>query len=75
VEYGQFVSTLRDPIDRSIAYDFQKSTLNKAISEEFFNILVNESMKIPTRIWKEVFDGLLKTDFTAELKNMKKQPC
>jgi non-heme chloroperoxidase len=72
VEYGQFVSTLRDPIDRSIAYDFQKSTLNKAISEEFFNILVNESMKIPARIWKEVFDGLLKTDFTAELKNMKK---
>jgi pimeloyl-ACP methyl ester carboxylesterase len=62
------VSALADPIAPGLARDFQVSTLARAIPAEFLDVMVNESLTVPARVWRELFKGLLETpDFSREL--------
>lgn len=61
------VAALTDPIDRSIAVEFQASTLAHPVAPEFFETVVDESLKVPARVWRAAFAGLLEDDFTSEL--------
>ena len=61
------VSKLQDPIDPSFALDFQKSTLYRAVPETFRDTAVQESLKVPARVWKAAFKGFLEADFSDEL--------
>ncbi len=63
------LSTLSDPIDPGFAREFQTSTLAHDIPPERLDTLVNESLKVPARIWRATFRGFLDTpDFSHELK-------
>lgn len=64
------VSALTDPIERSIAVEFQASTLAHPVAPEFFETVVNESLKVPARVWRAAFAGLLEDDFTSELSDV-----
>jgi len=66
------VLKLTDPVDRSFVTEFQKSCIAKPIPEKSFNIYVNESLKLPARIWKSVLTELLPVDYTTELKKINK---
>ena len=61
------VSTLADPIDRSVAVDFQASTLARPVPPAFFDMVVRESLKVPARVWRDAFAGLLKVDHADRL--------
>jgi pimeloyl-ACP methyl ester carboxylesterase len=61
------VSRLEDPIDPSFALDFQKSTLYQAVPDAFLATAVQESLKVPARVWKATFKGFLESDFWNEL--------
>ena len=61
------VSGLEDPIDRSVAQEFQESTLAGLISPSFFEVAVAESLKVPARVWRDLFAGLLDDDHVARL--------
>jgi non-heme chloroperoxidase len=61
------VSGLEDPIERSIAREFQESTLAGPISLSFLETTIDESLKAPARVWRDVFAGLLEDDHVARL--------
>jgi non-heme chloroperoxidase len=61
------VSGLEDPIDRSVAQEFQESTLAGPISPSFLAAAVAESLKVPARVWRDLFAGLLDDEHMARL--------
>jgi non-heme chloroperoxidase len=61
------VSGLEDPIERGIAREFQESTLAGPISSSILETTINESLKAPARVWRDVFAGLLEDDHVARL--------
>jgi non-heme chloroperoxidase len=48
-------STLRDPVDRQFALEFQQSTLAQPVPAEFLDMVVGESLKLPARVWRAAF--------------------
>lgn len=58
-ELERAVGELRDPIPRAFVAEFQASTVHRPIPEAVFAALVDESLKMPARIWREVMAGIL----------------
>lgn len=65
------VSQLADPIDPSFVREFQESTLAQAVPQAFLDTIVQESLKVPARIWRAAFEGSLEDDFTGQLNRIK----
>jgi non-heme chloroperoxidase len=61
------VSGLEDPIDRSVAQEFQESTLAGPISASFLDVAISESLKVPARVWQDMFAGLLDDEHVVRL--------
>jgi pimeloyl-ACP methyl ester carboxylesterase len=61
------VSQLTDPIDPALVREFQESTLAHPVSSEFLDTVVQESLKMPARVWRAAFEGFLEDDFAGEL--------
>ena len=65
------VSKITDPVDPGIAQAFQESTINTSVPPEFYEMVVQESLKVPARVWREAFAGFPKHDFSGELHKIK----
>ncbi|HUR77838.1 MAG TPA: alpha/beta hydrolase [Acidimicrobiales bacterium] len=65
------VSRLEDPIDPGFARALVVSTSSDALAPETIDELVDESLKVPARVWRETFAGLLHNDDLAELGGIK----
>jgi pimeloyl-ACP methyl ester carboxylesterase len=65
------VSQLSDPIDPGFVREFQESTLAQRVPQEFLDIIVQESLKVPARVWLAAFEGFFEDDFTGELNRIK----
>ena len=65
--WEECVSRLTDPIDRSVAREFQESTLARPISPAFLETAIAESLKAPARVWRDAFAGLLEDEHVARL--------
>jgi pimeloyl-ACP methyl ester carboxylesterase len=62
------VAALRDPIDPEFARGWQLSTVAREIDPRFLETIVDETLKVPARVWHASFDAFLKTpDFSADL--------
>lgn len=60
-------SDLKDPIDRDFARSFLVDSSSRAVAPEVIDQLVEEVLKVPARVWRQVFAGLLQYDDSAEL--------
>ena len=69
--WNSYVSTMTDPVDRHFVVRFQEGTLAQSVPERFFETVIHESLKVPARVWKAVFAGLLQEDFSSELTKLK----
>ena len=58
---------LTDPVSEEFAREFQTGTLHAPVPEEFFDRLVTESLKLPARLWRTVFESIVKYDDTQHL--------
>lgn len=58
-EMWEEISHLDDPLDRDFVEEFVRSTSPESAPEEFVQVLVAESMKVPAHIWKETLRGLI----------------
>jgi non-heme chloroperoxidase len=56
------VSQLADPIDPVFVRGFQESTLAQPVPPAFVDMVVQESLKVPARVWREAFEGFLEDD-------------
>ena len=58
---------LSDPIPSQFARDFQAGTVYAPLPSPFFDQIVAESLKLPARLWRDVFDRLLTYDDRDQL--------
>jgi pimeloyl-ACP methyl ester carboxylesterase len=59
---------LSDPIEPEFAREWQASTVAHPVEPRFFETVVQETLKVPARVWHRTFSGFLATpDFTHEL--------
>lgn len=61
------VSRLEDPIDPAFARSFVADTSSDELAPDILDQLTGELLKVPARVWKEIFAGLLAYDDVAEL--------
>jgi len=61
------VSNLDDPIGRDFGRSFVAQTSSDNVGPALVELLVEEVLKVPARVWKETFAGLLRYDDMAEL--------
>jgi len=61
------VSQLRDPIAPGFVREFQESTLTRPLPPAFLDTVVQESLKVPARVWRATFEGFLEDDLAGEL--------
>lgn len=69
-ELLKVVSTIKDPVDSTFVYEFQKSTLFLPIGESAMKTYVEESMKLPSRVWKDVAEQVLTVDYSQAVKQI-----
>jgi non-heme chloroperoxidase len=60
------VEQLEDPVDAGFVREFQRSTIIRPVPQAFFETAVQESMKLPARVWKDVV-ACMSHDFSSEL--------
>jgi pimeloyl-ACP methyl ester carboxylesterase len=63
------VSKLADPIAPEFAREFQLSTMAHP-DPAFLDTVVQESLKVPARVWRAAFEGMLKIDVREDLKKI-----
>lgn len=61
------ISALEDPLDRGFVEEFVRSTSPESVPDEFLDVLVDESLKVPARVWKETMRGLIDVDAPVSL--------
>ena len=62
---------LPDPIPEPFAREFQSGTVYRPLPTEFFDRIIAESLKIPSRLWPVMIDSLLAYDDTHEVGRMR----
>lgn len=64
------VSRLADPIEEAFARSFVAGTSSAHLAPELVGQLARDVMKVPVRVWKEMFAGLLAYDDLAEIEHI-----
>lgn len=60
LEIKPLIDALQDPLKRDFISGFQ-STANP-VPTDFMDMIISETMKVPARVWRSVFSGLLQVD-------------
>jgi non-heme chloroperoxidase len=66
-ELREAVQALGDPVPADFVREFQASTIHTPVPEAFFEGVVAESLRLPARVWKAAFDGILALDDADQL--------
>jgi pimeloyl-ACP methyl ester carboxylesterase len=66
-EFFVEAAELTDPVPRQFAYDFQVGTLHQPIAEELLEGYVDESLKLPARVWRALAESLDESHLVDEL--------
>lgn len=66
-EFAQEILKLSNPVPYEFANEFQKGTCVKPIEAGYFKVLVNESLKVPAHVWKDVINGIMNVDYSNQL--------
>lgn len=61
------LSQLIDPVGYEFARDFQASTLAQPVPAGFFEIVMQECLKCPARVWRGAFAGMFADTFVEQL--------
>jgi len=60
--WREAIDPLTDPVDREFAREFQVSTTAQPIPDDLLETVIDETMKVPARVWRGVFSGLIDHD-------------
>ena len=58
---------IQGPIARELAHEFQASTTASPIDPEQLAVFVDETQKVPARVWRGIFSTFPEVDYAAEL--------
>ena len=65
--YKDEIVPLREPVDPAWVRGFQQSTLARPVPDDFFQLIVEEALKLPPRVWRAILSRQMAEDFEAEL--------
>lgn len=71
VEFGDAVHGLSEPIPVDFVREFQLSTVHHPVPSEFIDGVVAESMNLPARVWRALFEGMLAMQPATELRGLR----
>jgi non-heme chloroperoxidase len=67
-ELGKEMLALEDPVPPEFVREFQESTIYYPVPEVFLETVVSESLKLPARVWRDYWEGVVLTvDHAARL--------
>lgn len=69
-ELQTFVATVPDPIDPDFARGFVRRTSTGDLSEEVVDELADELLKVPSHVWREMFQSILGYDDLADIQRI-----
>jgi pimeloyl-ACP methyl ester carboxylesterase len=61
------VSGLADPVDPDFAEAFQRSTVARPVPESFLRTAVQESLRVPARVWRAALKAQMDADLGPDL--------
>jgi len=64
--WDDVISRMSDPIDPEFVRGFG-GQVAQHVAPGLFETLVEESLKVPARVWREAYEGVMVDDFSAEL--------
>lgn len=67
VEVKARFASLTDPLPREFVRDFTAGTFVRSPPPHFVDAMVDESLKVPARVWREHFASLIEYDDSREL--------
>jgi len=67
MEAGEDMLALEDPISPEFVREFAESTIHHPVPEEFLERTVSGGLKVPARVWRDYYEGVLTTDDRARL--------
>lgn len=65
------VAALADPVPPGFAREFQESTLARPVPPAFLDTVVDESLKLPARVWRAALAGLTAAGVPAGLEGIR----
>lgn len=65
------VNALTDPVPIKFTREFQYSVVARPVPDEFMERVIQESMKLPARVWRDTMAGMLDPKATVDLKKIK----
>ena len=65
------VNALTDPVPSKFVTEFQRSVVTRPVPDEFMNSVIEESLKLPARVWRDTMAGMLAKNSTVALSNIK----
>jgi non-heme chloroperoxidase len=57
--FADVVTTLEDPIDAAFARELSEGMVARKVPESVMATLCQENLKVPARVWRDAFEGLL----------------
>jgi pimeloyl-ACP methyl ester carboxylesterase len=68
--FDSTISRLVDPIDPNFVRQFSANMRVKEIPEELFEMVVQDALKVPARVWIQAFEGRLLERISEELERI-----
>jgi len=65
------ISRMEDPVEAEFVRGFASSITSQPVPKAFMEIMVKENLKVPARVWKETYKGIIEEDFPGELNKIK----
>ncbi|WP_082107680.1 alpha/beta fold hydrolase [Methanosarcina sp. 1.H.A.2.2] len=69
--WNSIISKMTDPVDPRMVREFAEDTLAQPVPQDFLEMLVQENLKVPARVWKATFKGLMEDDSSEELNKIR----
>ena len=57
--FADVLATLEDPIDPAVVRELNEEMVGRAVPEVVMATLCEENLKVPARVWRDAFEGLL----------------
>lgn len=65
------VNALTDPVPPKFVTEFQKSVITRPVPDEFMDRVIQESLKLPARVWRDAMAGMLAQNSSVTLVKIK----
>lgn len=66
-ELAKAVASLPDPVPEAFAREFQLSTVHRPVGDAFIDRAVEESLRLPARVWRELLAGMIAAEPAVSL--------